>query len=120
MYRYMDKEQLKKFLQSWCKNDSEIVELQKQVKIRKDEKKSMNIRLLEIMKKNEIERIDLHDEGTLIFKQQKIKKSLTKKSIMALLQTYFQGDDDKIQDIDKYLTDNTQFNTKETIVRNKK
>jgi hypothetical protein len=35
----MDKEQLKKFLQSWCKNDSEIVELQKQVKIRKDEKK---------------------------------------------------------------------------------
>ena len=80
----------------------------------------MNIRLLEIMKKNEIERIDLHDEGTLIFKQQKIKKTLTKKSIMALLQTYFQGDDDKIQDIDKFLTDNTEFNTKETIVRNKK
>jgi Family of unknown function (DUF5760) len=89
--------------------------------MRKDEKKNMNIRLLEIMKKNEIDRIDLHDEGTLIFKQQKIKKCLTKQSVMALLlQTHFQGDDDKIQDIDKFLTDNTEFNTKETIVRNKK
>jgi Family of unknown function (DUF5760) len=78
----MDKEQLKKFLQSWCKNDSEITELQKQVKVRKIEKKKMNTRLLEIMKQNEIERIDLHDEGTLVFKQHKVKKNLTKTAVM--------------------------------------
>jgi Family of unknown function (DUF5760) len=116
----MDKDQLKKFLQSWCKNDSEIAELQKQIKIRKVEKKNMNIRLLEIMKKNEIERIDLHGEGTLVFKQQKIKKNLTKKNILALLDTYFQGDSEKIQDIDKFLCDNIETNIKDVIVRNRK
>lgn len=87
----MDKDQLKKFLQSWCKNDSEITELQKQIKIRKVEKKNMNIRLLEIMKKNEIERIDLHGEGTLVFKQQKIKKKLTKKILWHYLTHIFKG-----------------------------
>lgn len=116
----MDKEQLKKFLQSWCKNDSEITELQKQVKLRKVEKKNMNTRLLEIMKKNEIDRIDLNDEGTLIFKQQKIKKNLTKKTILALLDTYFEGDTDKVQDINKFLCDNIETNVKDVIVRNKK
>ena len=87
----MDKDQLKKFLQSWCKNDSEITELQKQIKIRKVEKKNMNVRLLEIMKKNEIERIDLHGEGTLVFKQQKIKKKLTKKILWYNLTHIFKG-----------------------------
>ena len=116
----MDKEQLKKFLQSWCKNDSEITELQKQIKIRKIEKKNMNIRLLEIMKQNEIERIDLHDEGTLIFKQHKVKKNLTKKTIMTLLETYFIEDPEKVQEIEKFLSDNTEINMKDVIVRNKK
>lgn len=116
----MDKEQLKKFLQSWCKNDSEISELQKQIKIRKVEKKNMNVRLLEIMKQNEIERIDLHDEGTLIFKQHTVKKCLTKKAIITLLETYFIEDPEKVQEINKFLSDNTETNMKETIVRNKK
>lgn len=116
----MDKEQLKKFLQSWCKNDSEITELQKQIKIRKIEKKNMNIRLLEIMKQNEIERIDLHGEGTLIFKQHKVKKNLTKKTIMTLLETYFIEDPEKVQEIGKFLSDNTEINMKDVIVRNKK
>jgi hypothetical protein len=116
----MDKEQLKKFLQSWCKNDSEINELQKQIKMRKNEKKNMNVRLMEIMKQNEIERIDLHDEGTLIFKQHKVKKCLSKKAIITLLETYFIEEPEKVQEIDKFLTDNTVTNTKDVIVRNKK
>lgn len=115
----MEKEQLKLFLQSWCKNDSEIVELQKQIKIRKDEKKHMNIRLLEIMKNNEIERIDLNAEGTLIFKQQQVKKNLTKKNIMTLLETYFLGDTEKVQEIDKFLNEHTVISLKEVIYRNR-
>lgn len=116
----MDKEQLKKFLQSWCKNDSEITELQKQIKVRKDEKKNMNLRLLDIMKNNEIERIDLHDEGTLLFKQRKVKKNLSKKNIISLLEKFFHDDLNIAHEIDKYLTENIEINVKDVIVRNKK
>ena len=115
----MEKEQLKTFLQSWCRNDSEIIELQKQIKIRKEEKKQMNIRLLEIMKNNEIERIDLHAEGTLVFKQRQVKKCLTKKNILALLETYFISDPEKVNEIDKFLQEHTVVSMKEVIYRNK-
>jgi Family of unknown function (DUF5760) len=80
----------------------------------------MNTRLLEIMKQNEIERIDLHDEGTLVFKQHKVKKNLTKKAIITLLETYFVEDPGIAHEIDKFLCENTQTNMKDVIVRNKK
>ena len=78
----------------------------------------MNVRLLEIMKSNEIERIDLHAEGTLVFKQRQVKKCLTKKNIMTLLETYFIGEPDKVQEIDKFLKEHTVVNVKEVIYRN--
>ena len=116
----MDKEQLKEVLQHWCKLDNEINELQNQTKSRKSEKAIATKRLLEIMKSNQIDRFDLNGDMTLIYRQQKTKKSLTKKSILVLLTNYFKGDITKIEDIERYLSDNTETNLKEVIVRSKK
>jgi Family of unknown function (DUF5760) len=116
----MDKEQLREVLQSWCKLDNEINELQNQIKSRKNDKMNATKRLLEIMKTNAIDRFDLNGDMTIIYKQQKTKKSLTKKSILVLLKNYFLGDVTKVEDIERYLTDNTETNLKDVIVRSKK
>ena len=76
---YMEsKEELKKSIKEWVKIDNEIKILQKEQLQRKNEKKQISEKLMEVMKKNEIDCFDIND-GQIMYNKKNIKKPITQK-----------------------------------------
>lgn len=112
----METDDLKQFIRDWVKVDNEIRHLQKEQNIRKIEKKRLNIRLMEIMKKNNIGNIDLND-GEIIYKTKNVKKPITQKVLLNILSLYFEGDVEKIGELNKYILENRETVVNESIIR---
>lgn len=110
------KEQLINIIKQWVKLDNDIHKLKKEEKQRKDEKKEVSVKLIEIMKNNEIDCFDIKD-GQICYSKKSIKKPITKKILMELLTTYFKGDALKASDVNNFIIENREEVIKETIVR---
>jgi hypothetical protein len=110
------KEQLIHVIKQWVKLDNEIAALKKEETIRKNEKKDVSVKLMEIMKKNEIDCFDIKD-GQICYSKKSIKKPITKKNLMDTLIKYCKGDVLKASDINAFIIDNREEVVKETIVR---
>jgi hypothetical protein len=103
-------------IRNWVKLDNEIRELKKQESTRKQQKKELTTQLIEIMKKNEIDCVDIKD-GQLCYNQQTIKKAITKKNLMNILSKYFKGDTSRATEVNEFILSNREEVVKETIVR---
>ena len=112
----METDDLKQFIRDWVKVDNEIRHLQKEQNIRKIEKKILNKRLMEIMKNNHIDNIDLND-GEIIYKTKNVKKPITQKVLLNILSLYFEGDTEKIGELNKYILENRETVVNESIIR---
>lgn len=112
------KEVLVNTIKEWIQNDNEIKELQREIKSRKDRKKTISEKLVNIMKTNEIDCFDIND-GKLIYTQSKVKTSLSKKHITACLEKYFKNSENKeiVDDLSNYILDNREIKVTETIRR---
>lgn len=110
------KEQLINTIKQWVKLDNEIHALKKEEKQRTNEKKLVSAKLMEIMKKNEIDCFDIKD-GQICYNKKNIKKPITKKHLMDTLTNYFKGDLLKATDINNYIIENRDEVVKETIFR---
>ena len=88
----------------------------KEETLRKNEKKEVSVKLMEIMKNNEIDVFDIKD-GQICYSKKSIKKPITKKTLMDTLTKYFKGDLLKAGDINNYIIENREEIVKETIVR---
>lgn len=112
------KEVLVNSIKEWIQNDNDIKELQKEIKLRKDRKKMISDKLVNIMKTNEIDCFDIND-GKLIYTQSKVKASLSKKHITTCLEKYFKNSEDKemIEDLSNFILDNRETKITETIRR---
>ncbi len=109
------KEELIQNIKSWMTIDSEMKELQKQMKIRRAEKKKLADSLVEIMKENEIDCFDL-SEGKLLYTKTKVKTALSKKHIMKCLEQYFSQDPDiKSDEVCDYILNNRAVTENESI-----
>ena len=105
-------------IKEWINNDNEIKELQREIKIRKDKKKNISDKLVNIMKTNEIDCFDIND-GKLMYAQNKVKASLSKKHITTCLEKYFKDSENKemVEDLSNYILDNREVKITETIRR---
>ena len=103
-------------IREWVKLDNEIRALKKEEKARQTEKKLLNENLIEIMKSNEIDCVDIKD-GQICYTQKNIKKPITKKNLMTILTKYFKGDMEKAENVNEFILDNREETTKETITR---
>ena len=103
-------------IREWVKLDNEIRALKKEEKIRQTEKKQLNENLIEIMKSNEIDCVDIKD-GQICYTQKNVKKPITKKNLMTILTKYFKGDMEKAENVNEFILDNREETTKETITR---
>ena len=103
-------------IREWVKLDNEIRALKKEEKARQTEKKQLNENLIEIMKSNEIDCVDIKD-GQICYTQKNIKKPITKKNLMTILTKYFKGDMEKAENVNEFILDNREETTKETITR---
>jgi hypothetical protein len=113
------KEQLTNAIREWVKIDNEIRTLQKEQVKRKQDKKSISAALIEIMKKNEIDAFDIKD-GELRYTKKNIKKPITKKILMNILSTYYNGDIAKASKLNDFIIENREEVTKEYIEIKKK
>lgn len=110
------KETLIHTIKKWVKLDNEIRSLKKEQNIRNSEKKELSNTLIEIMKTNEIDCVDIKD-GQLCYVQQNVKKPITKKNLLTILSKYYNGDIEKATNITEYISTNREEVVKESITR---
>ena len=85
------KEQLVNNIKEWIKMDTEIADLKAQIKDRTAKKKTLTENLVTVMKTNKIDCFDING-GALVYKQNKVKKAINGKSLLAALQNYYKND----------------------------
>ena len=112
----MEKEELVKIVKEWVRNDNEIRTLQREQAKRRVEKKNISMRLMQIMKTNDIDCFDLND-GQIIYKKKNVKRPITQKILVDILSRYFEGDTDKAMDMNKFILENRVVAVSESIVR---
>ena len=109
------KEQLINTIREWVKTDNEIRSLQEEIKNRKNKKKQVSESLITIMKQNEIDCFDLKD-GQLLYTKKSVKKPITKKVLLTILNNYFNGDYIKASEINDYILSNREEVIHEKII----
>lgn len=109
-----NKEELIKIIKEWVKNENEIMTLQNEIKIRKNNKKKISESLIEIMKINEIDCFDIKN-GQICYVKKQIKKPITKGLLINILSKYFKGDIFKANEINNFIMENREEVTKESI-----
>jgi len=110
------KEQLVNCIKQWVKIDNEIRTLQNEQVKRKKEKKTISNDLIEVMKKNQIDCFDIKD-GQLVYNKKNVKKPITKKELIQILSTYYEGDTLKANEVTTFIDENRKEVVKETITR---
>lgn len=112
------KEELVGHIKNWINIDNEISNLQKKIKICREEKKSLTVSLVDVMKDNEIDCFDIND-GKLIYSKSKYKKPINKKNLLEALNGYFKNDSKIAQDLSEHILNNREETVKEFIRRKK-
>ena len=101
------KQELKQHIRSYIKYDREIKRLQNEVKLLKAEQKKVSFSLMDVMRSNEIDCFDIND-GQLVYKKNSVKKAIGKKFLLDILNKYFNGDEDKVNELNSYIQDNRE------------
>lgn len=112
----MERNDLIKVIKDWVKIDNEIRTLQMEITKRKAEKKKVSTRLMEIMKQNQIDCFDTND-GQILYKKKQVKKAITKKHLLNILNTFYQGDTEKAEGLNTFIMENRVVAVTESIVR---
>jgi len=110
------KDQLVNNIKEWIKIDNEINQMKKEIKEKNLKKKDLTENLVVVMKKNQIDCFDING-GAIIYKQNKVKKPISSKTLLSALQDYYKNDANIAQEITKHILDNREEQIKETIRR---
>lgn len=111
-----NKTQLIQIVKEWVRIDNEIRQLQKEISIRRQDKKLMNEQLMETMKTNDIDCFDLND-GKICYTKKNIKKPINNKILLDILTKYYNGDISQASEINNFINNNRIEVTKENITR---
>jgi hypothetical protein len=110
------KEQLVNNIKEWIKIDTDISQLRAQMKEKNVQKKTLTEGLVNVMKSNAIDCFDIND-GSLVYKQSKIKKPINSKTLLNALTSYYKDQPNVVEDLTKHILDNREEHIKETIKR---
>ena len=110
------KEELVANIKEWIKNDTEISTLQKELKIRRNNKKMVTDALMTTMKSNNIDCFDING-GSIIYKKTTTKKPLNAKALILALQNYYKSNPSQAESVTKFIMDNREEQVKESVVR---
>lgn len=110
------KEELIQTVKEWVSIDNEISKLQRNIKEYKERKKNISTKLVATMRNNDIECLDLKD-GQLLYKKSTTKKTISKKSLIQILNNYYQNNEEEASKMSQYILDNREEVTRESITR---
>ena len=109
-------DQLKTTVREWVKLDNEIRTLNKEITIRRNEKKEISKRLIDVMRDNKLDVFELKD-GQLMYVKKNKKKPITQKQLLTLISSYYKDDSSKAEEMHNYLMENREEVEHETIQR---
>jgi hypothetical protein len=108
-------DQLKQTVRDWVKYDNEIRALNKEIAIRRNEKKEKSKQLVEVMRQNKLDIFDIKD-GQIMYVKKNKKKPVTQKQLLTLFTTYY-NDAKKAEEMHTFIMDNREEVVEETIQR---
>lgn len=109
------KETLSQNIKSWMQVDKEMQMLQKELKERRKRKNELTNVLVGVMKKNEIDCVDISD-GKIIYTQNNTKSPINKKHLVECLEKFFENNDSiPTDEIVNFIMENRTVNLKESI-----
>jgi hypothetical protein len=104
-------------VKEWISIDNEIKLLQLELKKRKINKKKLNETLLEIMKSNDIDQLNIPD-GELQYKKYKTRAPLSKKHLISSISNYFKNKDPElIKELSTFIMNTREIKEIENIKR---
>ena len=109
-------DQLKQNVREWVKLDNEIRALNKEITDRRNEKKGISKRLIDVMRDNKLDVFELKD-GQLMYVKKNKKKPITQKQLLTLLSSYYKEHVSKAEEMKNYLLDNREEVVEEVIQR---
>tara|TARA_Y100000817_G_scaffold299199_1_gene277066 strand:+ start:1408 stop:1746 length:339 start_codon:yes stop_codon:yes gene_type:complete len=109
-------EEAVKIIRNWLTIDTELKQLNKQIKEKRLIKKNLTMDLVNLMKTKEIDCFELQ-EGKLLYTKNRIKKPISKKHLISSLNTFFENKDFQVQDLCDYILNTRAITVKEYIKR---
>ena len=77
------------YIKEWMALETSLQQMKKEMKSKSVLKKKLADKLIAIMKPNQIDRFDINGgNGSLVYKKNKTKKPLNKKTLLQILQSY--------------------------------
>lgn len=108
------KEQLVNKIKEWMLIENEIKDLRAEIRELNNRKKGMTSDLMVVMKENNIDCFDIKG-GSIIYKQNKVKKPINSKTLMSTLSIFFKNDNLKAEELTKYILENREEQVRESI-----
>jgi CxxC motif-containing protein len=103
-------------IREWVKTDNEMRTLKSELSTRKKGKDALSAQLMNIMKEEEIDSVDIND-GRIEYASRKTKKPITKKLLLNILSTYYNGDTSMASEVNNFILNNREEVVKDVIVR---
>ena len=112
------KQELIKNIKEWIQLDNDLLQMQKEMKIKKAKKKSLSENLMGVMKSNQLECFDING-GSILYKKNVSKKPLNPKTLQQILEKFYLNTktDIPVEEITKFVMDNREEQIKECIKR---
>ena len=111
-------ENMRTITRQWVKIDSEIATLQREISIRKNDKKNLTKTLMEMMKNEGIDCLNTQ-EDELLYNTKNISKPISQRKLLQLLTEYYKGDMATVLELNTFLLENREKTVKEEIVKKK-
>jgi len=111
----MDKAALVATIKDWLKADEGIAQLRKEIKVKTALRKEHNLKLIELMRSQNLDEIDLSD-GKIIRQTKKVKAPINKKHLLTCLSTYYKSDQ-QAKDVSDYILNNRAEKTNDVIIK---
>lgn len=99
------KDELVSAIKDWLKMDTEITKMKAELKEKNNKKKQITQTLVNVMKHNKIDCFDIND-GSLVYKKKKSKKSISGKFLLQQLEEYYKEQPELAKEITKHVLDN--------------
>ena len=113
-----DTHNLRDSVKNWLLIDNEIKQLQKEIKKRRNMKKQITDQLINTMKSNDIDVMNIPD-GRLVKTTNRVKAPLSKKHLIQSLLIYFKEDPDMVKNLSSHIMDTRQVKLVERIQKKK-
>lgn len=103
-------------IREWVKIDNEMRTLKQEISNRKKKKDQISNNLIDVMKQNEIDSVNINN-GKIEFTKRKTKKPISKKLLQNILTKYYKEDTNKANEVNEFILNNREETTKDIIVR---